>query len=195
MKNTTTENFKHGIAKPMLCDSFLIPMTDFVIVKSLGENYFINRKGQLYSEPRMGSKGGILKEQNGEFYKFYRVSVKGKTKNVLTHRLLGECFIPNPENKPQINHIDGNKHNNSLDNLEWCTNQENIKHSIETGLKDLSFNKGENNSRSILDNQKVREIKNKLKSGFRNIDLATKYNVSQQLICDIKKYRRWKDIT
>lgn len=43
----------------------LISMTSFVLVKSLGENYFINRKGQLYSKPRMGSKGGILKEQNG----------------------------------------------------------------------------------------------------------------------------------
>ena len=195
MKNSETNNIQSHSRNTMLCDGFLIPMTDFVLVKSLGENYFINRKGQLYSKPRMGSKGGILKEQNGELYKFYRVSIKGKTKNVYTHRLLGECFIENTENKPQINHKDGNKHNNSICNLEWSTNKENIQHSIKTGLKDLTFNKGEKNSRSILDNQKVREIKNKLKSGFRNIDLATEYNVSQQLICDIKKYRRWKDIT
>ena len=113
----------------------LISNTSFVLVKSLGENYLIDKKGRLYSKPRMGTKGGFLKEQNGELYKFYRVSIDGKTRNVFTHRLLGECFLSNPENKPQINHIDGDKHNNSLDNLEWCTNKENIRHSIITGLK------------------------------------------------------------
>ena len=195
MTNTDKNDFNATIGNTVLCDGFLIPMTDFVIVKSLGENYFINKEGVLYSLPRNGTKGGFLKEQTGEFYKFYRVSINGIQKNVYTHRLLGECFIENTENKPQINHKDGNKHNNSICNLEWSTNKENIQHSIKTGLKDLTFNKGEKNSRSILDNQKVREIKNKLKSGFRNIDLATEYNVSQQLICDIKKYRIWKDIT
>lgn len=169
-------------------------MADFVLVKSLGDNYFINKQGILFSKPRMGSKGGFLKEQNGEFYKFYRVSIDNKSKNVFTHRLLGECFIPNPENKPQINHKDGIKHNNSLDNLEWNTRKENIQHSIITGLKDMNFNRGENNSRAILNNQKVLEIKIKLKNGTKNRQLALDYGVSEQLICDIKKERRWKDI-
>ena len=172
----------------------LISMTDFVLVKSLGENYFINKKGELYSKPRLGTKGGLLKEQFGELYKFYRVSLNGKTKNVLTHRLLGECFINNPHNKPQINHIDGNKHNNDINNLEWCTNKENIQHSIITGLKDMTFNKGEKNSRAILTNKDIIDIKHKLKNGYKNRYIAKEYNVSEQLICDIKYNRRWKDI-
>lgn len=174
--------------------SKLISMTDFVLMKSLGENYFINKDGFLYSLARKGTKGGVLKEQFGELYKFYRVSVNGKCKNVLTHRLLGECFIANPENKPQINHKDGNKHNNSIENLEWNTNKENIQHSINTGLKDLGFNKGEKNSRSILNNQKVKEIKLKLLLKEKSRDLAKQYGVSEQLICDIKNKRRWIEI-
>ena len=78
MKKSNDETFNATIGNTVLCDGFLIPMTDFVIVKSLGENYLINKEGVLYSLPRNGTKGGFLKEQTGEFYKFYRVTIKNK---------------------------------------------------------------------------------------------------------------------
>lgn len=53
------------------------------------------------------------------------------------HLLLAKCFIPNPDNKPQINHIDGNKYNFSLDNLEWVTIAENAQHAFKNGLRNI----------------------------------------------------------
>lgn len=61
---------------------------------------------------------------------------EGRRRNCFIHRLLATHFIPNPENKPQVNHIDGNKQNNSLTNLEWVTARENAVHAVKYGLCD-----------------------------------------------------------
>lgn len=69
---------------------------------------------------------------------------KGKRQNKRVHRLLMEAFVPNPNNYPHINHIDGNKLNNTLSNLEWCTCKHNSKEAVRIGLtatRDKSFEK------------------------------------------------------
>lgn len=72
-------------------------------------------------------------------YQCVKLYKDGKKKAALVHRLIATSFIPNPDNKPMVNHIDGNKLNNHVDNLEWVTCQENLKHARDTGLN--AYNK------------------------------------------------------
>ena len=67
-------------------------------------------------------------------YNFVCLRKNGFNRNHSIHRLVAEAFIPNPSNLPTVNHIDGNKQNNYVENLEWCTQGENLKHAIKIGL-------------------------------------------------------------
>lgn len=93
--------------------------------------YYISTHGRVYSCLR----NRILKQQTDKRgYKRVSLVVNGKQKGFLVHRLLGFTFLNKLPKHTQVNHIDGVKDNNKLENLEWCTNQENMNHAVETGL-------------------------------------------------------------
>lgn len=92
-------------------------------------HYSISRDGVLINEKTNRERKFSLANSG---YMQTQISINGKIKNILQHRVLAEAFIPNPKNKQNVNHINGIKNDNRLENLEWCSKSENILHSYKT---------------------------------------------------------------
>ena len=117
-------------------------------VSSFGGRYLVSNCGNVISLPRKKKQnnGGtqLVKEKelsksvNRKGYLTVHLSYDGYSKRTQIHRLVAEEFIPNPGGKLQVNHIDGNKQNNRVENLEWCTGTENMRHAVHTGLLDIT---------------------------------------------------------
>ena len=151
--------------------------------------YDINRDGVI----RNHRTRKIIKPSPNK--KGYLSLTLGNHKTKRVHRCVAETFIPNPHNKTEVNHIDGNKLNNCVDNLEWVTGRENMDHGVRLGLFKTEANKisatGENNNSAKLTETQVREIRN---SSLPRKDLADMYGVSYGTIGDIIMRRSWKHI-
>jgi hypothetical protein len=152
----------------------------------------INTFEGLYQISNLGkvrnSKGKILKGSGGSTGYIHVVLVKDKIrKTVDLHRITAISFLTNSENYNYVNHIDGNKLNNCVENLEWCTARQNTLHATLSGLKN---DKGENSSNSKLTYNQVLEIKN-LSSRLTNRELGKRFGVSGSYISLILNNRRW----
>ena len=103
------------------------------------KNYLVSDDGKIYSK----TKGKYLTPKiNHDGYHRVQIWEDGKCRFVSWHRIIAETFLPNPNNYNVVNHIDGDKQNNHVKNLEWCTQEKNIQHACRTGLSTM-----ENHSR------------------------------------------------
>ena len=110
---------------------------------------------------------------------------------VAVHRMVAIAFIPNPEMKEFVNHIDGNKQNNRVENLEWVTPSENSLHAVQTGLSA----RGEAKTLAKLTEKDVLEIQAAFEAGAKDFELAAKYGVTSGVISSIRLGKTWKHVS
>lgn len=113
----------------------------------------------------------------------------GKYKTIPIHRLVAQYFIPNPNNLKTVNHKDGNKLNNNVENLEWMSQKDNTIHSWKKGLSKPQ--NGETNGKSKFTNNQILEIR---KDNRKLADIAKDYNTTAPTISCIKNFKTWKHL-
>lgn len=175
----------------------IFPKDDW-IKDALVRGYLIVREnGDIYRAKRVfknlqvdKSKYALIKQQihkrSGRVY--FNMTWRGHTKSVLVNRVVAWRFHPNPDNLPQVNHIDGDKENNAKDNLEWATGSENETHAHRTGLKSGRGSANSNAKLTVTDVQNIRSSKSSV------ADLVTEYGVSRSTINNILKRRTWTHV-
>lgn len=179
-----SENWK------LIRNSNCYEVSDLGNVRSIAST-MIRKDGKKYT-----LKSQIMKQfvsKNGYCIVPFKRDINAKK---TVHRLVMEAFCPveNMENL-DVNHIDGNKENNKLSNLEWCTKNENMSHAREIGLWKPENRKGEKHPMHTLTEKEVKEIKKLLLSKkYKQYEIAEMYNVSGTTISEIKTGRKWKHI-
>lgn len=154
--------------------------------QKLDEHYHVSNFGRTKSFYK--GKVKILKPLFVRGYLHVALYFGGKPKHFQVHRLVAQAFISNPDNKPQVNHIDGNKLDNYVGNLEWATQSENTKHAYDTGLAP----QGEEHGCAKLTNEQVKYIRTN-SDNLKREQLAEKFGVAPTTISDIQLGKIWKN--
>jgi hypothetical protein len=152
-------------------------------------DYFVTINGEVWRNNKQRKPC-----YNQSRYQQLHLSINGKSKTMRIHRMVGECYIPNPNNLPEINHLDGNKSNNHVSNLIWSTQIDNIKH------RDNVLNKrpkGEKNGNCKLTEEQVKWIRQNYiprDKEFGRKFLCEKFNVSKTTIRRIINNLNWNEV-
>lgn len=148
-----------------------------IALRGFEGRYSVTPEGDIFSH----LSGKILKQarhatHQGKFYRRVRLRIDGRYVPLYIHRILAEIHIPNPDNKPTVNHKNGDTEDNSLCNLEWSTHKEQTDHAFETGIR---TNFGDNASWTKLSEEDVREIRSEYRAGVKQKELAERFNTTQ----------------
>jgi hypothetical protein len=149
--------------------------------KDIDDRYVVSSDGDVYSPV------GQLKKQLISGGLYHAITIRRKS--VYVHRLVAEVFIPNPEGKPDVAHVDGNGLNNNVTNLRWSTEKENMADKLRHG----TLNKGETHGNSKLSQKQVDSIRSLRTQGASVPELADLYKVSKWAVYDLcNPNRTWK---
>ena len=129
---------------------------------------------------------GLLSPEAGRYLRVELYDAEGSRWHSV-HRLVAAAFI-GPANGLQVNHKDGDRHNNAVSNLEYCTGSENMRHAFAIGLQD---NRGERHSQSKLTEADVLRIRELIRLGLMQTEIARGYGVNQSVISKIKSGKAW----
>ena len=162
--------------------------------------YAVTSDGKVWSYPRgngMNKHGKFLKQETSGRYPMVSLMKNGSRKQATVHRLIAEAYLENPNMLPQVNHIDGDKHNNCVENLEWCDASHNMRHAHENNLVKLNPKSAEEArkagfSRRILTFKDAEDIREMYSTGnYTQREIGEDYGVAKsviQCICTNKTY-------
>ncbi len=159
-------------------------------VSSLGNVKSMTRRVAFRNGDRL-VKERMLRSGLVSGYRNITLAKDGKTETITVHRLMMLSFFPRPKADLQVNHINGVKDDNRLENLEWVTPARNTNHSIEIGLRD---NRGEANVKAKLQQEDVLEIRRLIAGGTPLKLIASKYEVETPCIWKIQHRKTWQHI-
>jgi len=151
--------------------------------------WYITETGEIISK-KTNKPRKLFVDRNGYVTVNYRDNKVAKTHNFYVHRLVAQYFIGPIPKGMAVNHRDGDKQNNHVDNLEIVTYSENIRHADTTGLRVVA--KGERNSQSKLSDDQAERLINDLLNGMSNDDAGDKYSLHPRYVSLIRHKRRWK---
>lgn len=155
-------------------------------MKYIGFDYYATKEGEVYSSK---TNKLVAKRINRSGYYIVNLSINGKCKTFALHRLIATAFIENKEDFPVVNHLDGDKLNNKVDNLEWTTYKGNNAHAWKTGL--MKPARGLKTKFGRFKEDDIFKIREYLKKGLSHRKIAEFYNVTKsaiQYIAERKTY-------
>jgi hypothetical protein len=187
----------------------LEPFEKQIYIDGQPTNYVARRNGDVVSYQRDCNNPTILKpiiiqrtennKKDGTYnpkllYRGVNLIINGKEKMFYLHRIIAETFIPNIENKPEVNHIDGDKGNNSVENLEWNTGSENQIHAFKNNLQ--KSRKGSKHHAAKINEETAYEIcRLILYSNYSLREIAEKTNSTHPIVTKINKGIRWRHVS